>query len=170
MSKVSVIIGETSSLEKNRVISTSAGCYLLNKKNDTYELLILHKKWPDGKERYVLPKGHREGDEFLEETARRETIEESGYTDFKLLKYIGSCTYEEGKSEIRIKTDHYYLALLESEERRERKAEKYEKDVTVKNMWVDIEEGFKLLTFENQEEIHEEIRKFLRLRIRKNLN
>lgn len=156
-----VRIGDTASLEKNRIINSSAGCYLVRKEDESYELLILHKKWPEGKEHYVLPKGHKEGDEVLEETARRETMEESGYTDFKLLKYIGSCTYELDWSEIQLKTDHYYLAILQSEEKRDRKPEEYEEEVTVENFWVDIEEGFKLLTFENQEEIHSKIRELI---------
>lgn len=156
-----VRIGDTSSLEKNRRINTSAGCYLVLKKDDKYKLLILHKKWPEGKEHYVLPKGHKENDEVLEETAKRETIEESGYIDFKLLKYVGSCTYELDWSEIQLKTDHYYLAMLQSEERTERKTEEYEKGVTVENLWVDLEEGFKLLTFENQEEIHNKVRELI---------
>ncbi|KUK77733.1 MAG: Putative hydrolase [candidate division WS6 bacterium 34_10] len=156
-----VRIGDTSSLEKKRIVNTSGGCYLVRKVDNNFELLVIHKKWPDGKEHYVLPKGHKEGDEYLEETAKRETIEESGYTDFKLLKYIGSCTYELDWKEIQLKTDHYYLAILQSEEQRDRKPEEYEKVVTVKNIWVDLEEGFKLLTFENQEEIHDKIRELI---------
>lgn len=156
-----VRIGEIDSLEKNRIINTSAGCYLVRRKGSNYELLILHKKWPDGKEHYVLPKGHTEWDEVLEETVRRETIEESGYTDFELLKYIGSCTYELDWTEIQLKTDHYYLAILQSEEKTEKKPEEYEEKVTVENLWVDIEEGFKLLTFENQEEIHDKVRELI---------
>lgn len=156
-----VRIGETSSLEKNRIINTSAGCYLVRKKDSNYELLILHKEWPDGNERYVLPKGHTEWDEVLEETVKRETTEESGYTDFKLLNYIGSCTYELDWSEIQLKTDHYYLAVLQSEEKAERKPEEYEKEVIVENLWIELEEGFKLLTFENQEEIHDKVRELI---------
>lgn len=156
-----VRIGDTSSLEKKRIVNTSGGCYLVRKVDNNFELLVIHKKWPDGKEHYVLPKGHKEGDEYLEETAKRETIEESGYTDFKLLKYIGSCTYELDWKEIQLKTDHYYLAILQSEEQRDRKPEEYEKVVTVKNIWVDLEEGFKLLTFENQEEIHDKVRELI---------
>jgi len=156
-----VRIGEINSIQKNRIINTSAGCYLVRNKNDKYELLILHKKWPDGKEQYVLPKGHTEWDEVLEDTVRREITEESGYTDFKLLKYIGSCTYELDWSEIQLKTDHYYLGILQTENKRERKPERYEEGVTVENLWRDLEEGFKLLTFENQKEIHSKVRELI---------
>jgi 8-oxo-dGTP pyrophosphatase MutT (NUDIX family) len=102
-----------------------------------------------------------EGEESLEETAKRETVEESGYTDFKLLNYIGSCTYELDWSDIQLKTDHHYLAILNSEEKTDTKQEEYEEDVSVSNMWVEIEEGFKLLTFQNQKEIHEKVRALL---------
>ena len=156
-----VRIGNTSSLEKSRIVNTSAGCYLINNLDDNPQLLVINKRWPDGKEHYVLPKGHMEGDESLEETAKRETTEESGYTDFKLLSYIGSCTYELDWSQIQLKTDHYYLAILQSEDKIESKPEEYESDVIIENIWIDIEEGFKLLTFENQEEIHQKIREML---------
>lgn len=157
-----VRIGDTASIEKNRIINTSAGCYLIRAlENAQFQLLIIRKKWSNGEERYVLPKGHQEGDEVLEETARRETMEECGYTDFKLLSYIGSCTYELDWREIQLKTDHYYLAILQSEEKRERKQEDYEEGVTVENIWMALEEGFKILTFENQKEIHDKVRELL---------
>lgn len=153
-----VRISDTSALEKDRIVNTSAGCYLIKNLNDNLQLLVIHKEWPDGKEHFVLPKGHIEGDETLEQTARRETTEESGYTDFKLLGYIGSSTYELDWSEIQIKTDHYYLAILQSEDKVKTEPEQYEDGVIVENLWVDLEEGFKLLTFENQKEIHNKIR------------
>jgi 8-oxo-dGTP pyrophosphatase MutT (NUDIX family) len=149
-----VRIGDADLLEKNRIVNTSAGCYLIKVLKDNLQLLVIHKKWPDGKEHFVLPKGHKEGNETLEQTARRETTEESGYTDFKLIGYVGSCIYELDWSEIQVKTDHYYLAVLQSEKKVKPEPEKYEKGVVVENMWVDIEKGFKLLTFENQKEIN----------------
>ena len=51
-----------------------------------------------------------------------------------------------------------YLAILQSEDKVKTEPEQYEDGVIVENLWVDLEEGFKLLTFENQKEIHNKIR------------
>jgi hypothetical protein len=45
-----VRIGDTDSLEKKRIVNTSAGCYLVRELDDNFELLVIHKKWPDGKD------------------------------------------------------------------------------------------------------------------------
>jgi len=108
-------IGNSSSLAKQRRVNTSAGCYLVRKNdNNNIQLLVIKKVWQDGNERYVLPKGHKEGEESLEEAALREVMEESGYTDITLLRYLGSSTYEIDWDEIQMKPDHYFLALLNS--------------------------------------------------------
>ena len=158
-----VRIGEISSLDKKRIVNTSAGCYLVRSNDKSYELLVIEKKGTNGDVVYVLPKGHVEWDETLEEAAKRETREESGYTDFKLLSYLGSCTYELDWKDIQLKTDHFYLAILRSEEKIETEPEEYEKGVTVRNLWVDLEKGFKLLTYQNQPEIHDKVREFLKV-------
>ena len=157
-----VRISDNTLLGKKRRGTFSAGCYLVRKRNNQFELLILHKRWLDGMERYVLPKGHQEERETLEDTAKRETIEESGYTNFELLSYIGSNTYELDLDEIIIKTDHYYLAILRNEETIPKRPEIYEKDVVVENIWIDLEEGFGLLTFENQEEMNNKVKSLLK--------
>ncbi len=159
--KKTIRIGNTSSLKKKRLVNTSAGCYLVRKKENDIELLVIKKKWADGTRRYVLPKGHKEVDETLEEAALRETSEESGYTDIKLLNYLGSSTYELDWEEIRIKTDHYFLAVLKSNKMDAKKPETYEKGVIVKNQWTSLEKALELLTFENNPEIHEALRAYV---------
>lgn len=158
----SIRIGDTSSLEKQRIVNTSAGCYLVRKAGDVIELLIIKKTWPDGKVRYVLPKGHKEGDETLEKAAIRETKEESGYIDFKLLRYIGSSTYELDWSEIQMKTDHYFLAVLKSDKRIEREPEEYEEDVIVENVWEEVDEALTYLKYENYKEITDLLRGYIK--------
>ncbi len=146
-------IGNTTSLEKQRRINTSAGCFLVRKSNDNkYEMLVIHKKWSDEKDEYSLPKGHKEKDETLEQAALRETLEESGFKNVKLLNYIGSRTYEIDWDEIQLKTDHYFLAKLEDEERLDILPEDYEPGVSVETIWLDLDEGFNLLTNENHSE------------------
>ena len=110
-----VRIGDTSSLEKRRRVNTSAGCFLVKTEEGNVKLLVIKKVWLDGTTKYVLPKGHKEGEETLEDTALREVREESGYSDISLLRYLGSATYELDWTEIQLKTDHYFLALLNSE-------------------------------------------------------
>ena len=156
-------IGNTSSVAKKRRINTSAGCFLVRKSdNGINEFLIIHKKWADGKEEYSLPKGHKEKDETLEEAAIRETMEESGFKNVKLLNYIGSRTYEIDWDEIQVKTDHYFLAKLENEERLEIIPEDYEPGVSVETIWIDLDKGFDLLTNENHPEFLNLVKEFLK--------
>lgn len=157
-----VRIGNSSILDKPRRLSTSAGCYLVRKTdNNNIELLIIKKVWQDGNTWYVLPKGHKEGEEYLEEVALREVMEESGYTDIILLRYLGSSMYELDRSEIQMKTDHFFLALLNSEKEEGKQPEIYEDGVIVENKWVELESALELLTFENNPEIHELVKKYI---------
>jgi ADP-ribose pyrophosphatase YjhB (NUDIX family) len=158
----SIRIGDTSSLEKQRRVNTSAGCYLVRKSDDGLKLLIIKKTWPNGDIKYVLPKGHKEGDETLEKAAIRETKEESGYTDFKLLRYLGSSTYELDWSEIQMKTDHYFLAVLNSDKQIDRKPEEYEKDVVVENLWLEVEKALTHLKYENYKEITDLLKEYIK--------
>ncbi len=156
-------IGNSSSLEKKRRVNTSAGCYLVRKtENNDIELLVIKKSWPDGNIRYVLPKGHKEGEETLEDTALREVMEESGYKDIALLSYLGSSTYEIDWSEIQMKTDHYFLAILNSEKEEGKQPETYEDGVELENQWIKLNKGLELLTFENNPEIHELLKKIVK--------
>ncbi len=159
-----VRIGDSQSVEKRRIVNTSAGCYLVRKlPTQKYELLLIRKKWKTGEEKYVLPKGHIEGNESLEEAAIRETIEESGYTDFELLNYLGSITYELDWREIQVKTDHYFLSILISDKQNDINKETYEDEVTIEIIWIDLGKGFNLLTYETQKEIHKIIKDILKI-------
>lgn len=155
-------IGDSSFLEKKRRVNTSAGCYLVRKTgNDDIELLVIKKSWADGTTRYVLPKGHQEGKETLEEAALREVMEESGYKDIRLLRYLGSSTYELDWNEIQLKIDHYFLALLNSEREGGKQSEIYEVDVVVENQWMDLDRALESLTFENDHEIHDLLKQYI---------
>lgn len=156
-------IGDSSSLDKQRRVNTSAGCYLVRKMdNKDIDLLVIKKSWPNGNERFVLPKGHKEKDETLEEAAQREVMEESGYTDIKLLRYLASCTYEIDWDEIQMKTDHYYLALLSSDAQEGKQPETYEDGVELENQWIKLDKALELLTFENNPEIHKLLKQYVK--------
>jgi 8-oxo-dGTP pyrophosphatase MutT (NUDIX family) len=157
-----VRIGNTNSMEKSRKVITSAGSYLVRKSGENkFELFVIHEIWPDGKETYCLPKGSKEKEESLEEAARRETTEESGYADFKILNYVGSRTYELDWDIIWIKIDYYFLSILETERRVEQNLVEYEKKVIVDSFWIDLEKGLSMLTNENHKEHHNLVKKFL---------
>jgi 8-oxo-dGTP pyrophosphatase MutT (NUDIX family) len=163
-------------------IDTSAGCYVIRKRNNKYELLLIHRVFPeekisrfkeidaDGnetlietklKEAYVIPKGHQEGDEKLEDTALRETTEESGYVDIKIVKPLGSKTYILPWDTLIKKTDHYFLAVLQSEKKTEQTLTGWDEDPGMKPVWMDLEEGFNTLTWENNPEILEKIKEYI---------
>jgi len=101
-------------------------------------------------------------EETLEEAALREVMEESGYTDITLLRYLGSSTYELDWREIQMKTDHYYLAFLNSEKEEGKQQEIYEDGVELENLWIKLDEGLKFLTFENNLEIHKVLKKYVK--------
>jgi len=159
-----VRIGDTSSLQKKRRVNTSAGCFLIRKSETVsgYELLLIRKQKPGEPDRYVLPKGHKEREECLEEAALRETTEESGYLNIDLLNYIGSATYELDWDEIQLKTDHYFTAKLKNEEKTDIKDEDYEPGVSAEAVWLDLVKAFDLLTFENIPEFLSFIKKTLK--------
>jgi 8-oxo-dGTP pyrophosphatase MutT (NUDIX family) len=61
-----------------------------------------------GYPKLVLPKGHVEVGEDLEEAARREIAEEAGLTDLELVQKLGQCT-RMNLRKTEWKTTHYYL-------------------------------------------------------------
>lgn len=157
-------VGDDSSMEKERNATHSAGCYLVRKtERGVWELLLLYQKYQDGVEKYVLPKGHKDGDEeTLDAAAKRETTEETGYTDFTLVQYLGSMTYEIDWKEYRvIKSDHYFLAILNSEEKEELDLAEYEKEYMAGSVWLDLEEAFKRISYGGCEEFFDIIRRYL---------
>ena len=143
-------------------IHTSAGCYLIrNVENDITELLVIHRHLPDKGEVYVIPKGHQKEDETLEETALRETTEETGYTDFEILMPLGSKTYILDLDEGIEKTDHYFLAQLRSEHHVKQILTEAEAQSGFTPVWMPYEEAFERLTWENSSEILVKIQDYL---------
>jgi len=72
-------------------------------------LLLYDKNW----DHYVLPQGHRKARESLHQTATRETKEETGYNDLKLIKKIKQYQYHYSKgNKIIYKKIHVYLVKI----------------------------------------------------------
>ena len=66
----------------------------------------------------VLPKGHIESGETVEMAARRETIEETGYTHIEILGDLGVLQAQYPfKEKWYIRTEHYYVMRLQDHER-----------------------------------------------------
>lgn len=84
---------------------TSCGGVVVRKDGD--RILVALVTEPGFKE-YILPKGHVESGEDLEQAARREIAEEAGFTELTLVKRLGSV----GRLDFRKRswgTMHYFL-------------------------------------------------------------
>ena len=60
-----------------------------------------------------------------------------------------------------MKTDHYFLAILNSEKEEGKQPEIYEDGVMVENQWMDLDRALELLTFENNLEIHDLLKQYI---------
>jgi 8-oxo-dGTP pyrophosphatase MutT (NUDIX family) len=163
-------------------IHTSAGCYVIRKNKGTYELLVIHRTWEkeqetswteivEGKEisktikfkeAFVIPKGHKKENESLEEAALRETTEETGYSDIKIVKFLGFQNYILPLDPPVDKTDNYFLSILQSEDTIEQNLKEWEEESGMKVRWMELSKGFNLLTWENKPEILEQIKEYLK--------
>jgi len=98
-----------------------------------------------------LPKGHIDPGEAPEETALRETTEESGYADLAIIGELGERQVEfdfEGKHVIR--TEYYYLMQLRSdaiEKRNKKDAAQF------KVMWLPAENAIDALTYRAEQDV-----------------
>ncbi|MBD3280518.1 NUDIX domain-containing protein [Candidatus Dojkabacteria bacterium] len=64
----------------------TAGCYLIRNNDGVWEIVLVYKKWAEDNQGWVPPKGHVEEGESLEAAAIRETTEETGYKNIKIVK------------------------------------------------------------------------------------
>jgi 8-oxo-dGTP pyrophosphatase MutT (NUDIX family) len=79
------------------------------------QLLLLHKHRQD---EYVLPKGHVEDGETLEQTAVRETQEETGFAHVQVLTNLGTLRAEYVYHErLTVRDETYFLMRLQDEAR-----------------------------------------------------
>ena len=90
--------------------ATSAGAIILREVEGKLKIALAQhqrtlKTW-------VLPKGHVEEGESLEQAALREIYEEAGLDNVQLIKHLGTIMRESVKSngDVEQKTIHFYLA------------------------------------------------------------
>jgi len=90
--------------------ATSAGAIILREVEGMLKIaLAQHQR---AIKTWVLPKGHVEGSESVEEAALREIYEETGLDNVQLIKHLGTIMRESLKSngDVVQKTIHFYLA------------------------------------------------------------
>lgn len=98
-----------------------------------------------------LPKGHLEEDETLAAAALREVREESGYVNLTILADLGvqQVRFIDPYEDRWVTRDeHYFLMVLDDEQRQERKAKEHE----FVPVWVSYAEAAPRLTFESEQE------------------
>jgi 8-oxo-dGTP pyrophosphatase MutT (NUDIX family) len=98
-----------------------------------------------------LPKGHIDPGESAEETALRETEEESGYADLEIVRDLGRRVVEFEYAGARVSRDeHYFLMRLRSDAQVERNA----KDgAQFRVLWVAAQDAPGLLTYAAEQEV-----------------
>jgi len=97
-------------LELTHRTETSAGAIILCELEGKLKIaLAQHQR---STKTWVLPKGHVEEGESLEEAALREIYEEAGLDNVQLIKHLGTIMRESVKSngDVVQKTIHFYLA------------------------------------------------------------
>jgi predicted NUDIX family NTP pyrophosphohydrolase len=78
----------------------SAGTLLYRRHEDGLEVLLVHPSGPYNRHApWSIPKGEPGGEEDLEPTARRETLEETSVTAGPLV-YLGSMQYRKSRKEV----------------------------------------------------------------------
>ncbi len=88
----------------------SAGAIILRDIEGELKIALAHHK--NSANEWVLPKGHVDAGESLEQAALREIHEETGLVEIQLIKHLGTIMRQSVKSDGDVvdKTIHYYLA------------------------------------------------------------
>ena len=98
-----------------------------------------------------LPKGHVDPGESVEETALRETEEESGYADLEIVQDLGRRVVEfEYNGRRVVREEHYFLMRLRSDRQTPRDAKDH---AQFEVLWVAAHEAPDQLTYAAEQEV-----------------
>ncbi len=112
------------------------------------QALLLHKHAQD---EYVLPKGHVEPGETFEAAALRETREETGFTNLRLLADLGTRRAEFARGGVWVVRDETYFLLELIDDRRVDEPTHDDADhdrQTFRQLWLPVESAADRLSFE----------------------
>ena len=127
--------------------ATSAGAIILREIEGELKIALAQHQRTD--KTWVLPKGHVEEDESIEESALREIHEEAGLDNVQLIKHLGTITLESIKrnGDLEHKTIHFFLAYA-----LENKQPHTPTDLLFTEVgWFKPEEAMKLLPYESDQ-------------------
>lgn len=123
---------------------TAAGGVIIHQE----QVLLLDR--PDRGE-IRLPKGHVDPGEQDDETAVRETVEETGYADLAIVADLGSrLVHYEYQQRAYARTEHYFLLRMVSDAQQPRPP----KDAAqFRPIWVSLDEAAARLTYPAEQEV-----------------
>jgi 8-oxo-dGTP pyrophosphatase MutT (NUDIX family) len=117
---------------------THAGGIVIRSVNGELQYLIITAK--ENPDHWVFPKGHIDLGETPEQTAKREVLEETG-VEAEIIEFVGTNVFEAKGEAVRVK---FFLMKYIGEKGNPENREK---------RWCTFEEGFKLLTFKDTQNL-----------------
>ena len=152
-SKVQIIVHET------------AGCFLVRKniKDEALpsQVYLIYKKWSETNQGWVPPKGHLDPGETKEQAAIRETIEETGFQNIKLIDHLETVNIEypspTDPTTINQKTIHWFLAELQDNTMKDLIFVGSEQSSYVTAKWFNFTDALQALRFPDEKAILQKI-------------
>jgi 8-oxo-dGTP pyrophosphatase MutT (NUDIX family) len=136
---------------------TSAGLIVYRKENNKILFLLLHKEASGKyKECWAFPKGLIEKSESKESTALRETEEEAGISDLRLIPDFKERIHYMYKGDVGLVTKDVYYFLAETKQKEIKVS--YEHSG---GQWFEYKEALSTLTFNNDQQVLKKANLFL---------